>query len=825
MMDTKNENIEFADTEEYVWKKKRAINVKKQDLFSQRLRDKIRQRMRTQSLEIPDGVVAWKIPSNHESPRNDIGLSNGFLFKSNSDEFSDSLSPRAPLAEEISFSENGSLDETYTINDRNLTFTLNGDEDTATLTPNSSLSDNENEEFRIDNIELDLIAENDESVVCVETPIPIEETTLKPTTKEESAPVATEPILLLENTECQIMNQSQEKIFSLHSSCALELEVYFQNFLIATKSDLFFLLSDFAKFVNFLISDTKITSCFLGNFSEMKYYSSHYSQLSLSLFIDKVLTKLIDVKSDESTRALLRDEKMHFIKRINRYAVENKLKSQELFELVINTISETLKHVENKKPVSDVSGMSSGCMVAVSSDVVAHIPATPHNISRLGSLVQSSCELPCEKLHFPSSYPFDHIKSTLFQFNGHLEEIKNIVENKNIPENNIPNYSEEENEFPEKIREHRSEIVPEVFQRDVEVSSQCCGDNREFSDNDNTRFVDQETQVTNVGLESSVCVNCGSVTKPPGNLFSSSNDSTPLVPCQESLLTCDVNTEQQDVINNNSCDKHADSFSEIQDLIEKGNSLIKKFNFNYLEILQTDNKLREGVEDLNLNQTFTNEKSESIFKFRNEDLKTIAENDETDSDLEPESQDMKQKKSKSEEAETMSSSEMCNGVAGAPTVKPILKYKRQASSGSLKKAKKKNHVQFNEGLNKFFDADYVILIRDDDEYDGDMIGCDCEDDYCFEDCYEEYEDYQKSHQPHSQPHGHPQQKKYDLCAAFEPPMEFVDQVTLSPPDGYKDCSPHHCFNHAEPQQSQHHQGKNQISIPTVLSLFIITFSY
>ncbi|XP_017299825.2 uncharacterized protein LOC103509851 [Diaphorina citri] len=163
---------------------------------------------------------------------------------------------------------------------------------------------------------------------------------------------------------------------------------------------------------------------------------------------------------------------------------------------------------------------------------------------------------------------------------------------------------------------------------------------------------------------------------------------------------------------------------------------------------------------------------------------------------------MKQKKNKSEDAETMStSSEMCNGVATPVNVKPILKtnIKRQHSSGSMKKPKKKNHVQFNEALNKFFDADYVILIRDDDEYDGDMIGCDCEDDYCFEDCYEDYEDYNAAKSSHQ---SQQQKQKYDLCAAFEPPMEFVDQVTLSPPDGYKDCSPHHCFDQTE---HQHHQ--------------------
>lgn len=844
-----NENIEYADNEstnEYVWKKKRAVNSKqrREDTFSTRLREKIRQKMKNTQNSDSGTEIEWKIPTNHESPRNDIVISNGFIFKNDSEEYSDSLSPRAPLAEEISFSENNSIDETFTVNDdRNITFTVNDDDD-ATLTPNSSMSDNE--EFQIDNIEFDQIPEN-KSDVTIES---IDQT--KPNTLENLQLVPSpndllaQPNLIVLNSECQVLNLSQEKIFSLHSSfCPLELELYFQKFLIATKSDLFFLLSDFAKFIRILITDNRLISpYFLDDFSEMKYYSSHYSfsmQLSLSLFLDKVLTKLIDFKSEESVqskreRAILRDEKMDFIKCINRYAMENKLKSHELFELVINTISKTLKHVENKKLVSDVehsierrewtwTSDTSGCMAAILNDAPA---SEKQHISRLGALehFQSSCDLPCEKSIFPSCFAFDHIKSTLFQFNGNLEKIKTLS-NKSVT------VVEKENVFPEENFESSSEIICEVFQPSVELISNYPSSDE--SDN-SARFVDQETQVTNVEAENTVCVNCGSVTNSPdNNLFQSeilpSYDSTPLVSCQELLEPKRkysnnelVVNEEQDVINNNSSEKDQDSFSEIQDLIEKGNSLIKKFNFNYLEILQTDNKLREGVEDLNLNQTFTSyEKSNSIFKsLRNEDLKTINENDETEcSDLEPtleippeaEShslhEDMKQKKNKSEDAETMStSSEMCNGVATPMTVKPILKtnIKRQHSSGSMKKPKKKNHVQFNEALNKFFDADYVILIRDDDEYDGDMIGCDCEDDYCFEDCYEDYEDYNAAKSSHQ---SQQQKQKYDLCAAFEPPMEFVDQVTLSPPDGYKDCSPHHCFDQTE---HQHHQGKNQESL-------------
>lgn len=93
------------------------------------------------------------------------------------------------------------------------------------------------------------------------------------------------------------------------------------------------------------------------------------------------------------------------------------------------------------------------------------------------------------------------------------------------------------------------------------------------------------------------------------------------------------------------------------------------------------------------------------------------------------------------------------------------------------KANKRNRVSFNETKNEFFDADYIILIREDCDYDEDdddgvctcnqheMVRLTC----CEPDCNcNAYEDQT------------PQSPK------FAPPLEFVDAVTLSPPEGYKD---------------------------------------
>lgn len=94
---------------------------------------------------------------------------------------------------------------------------------------------------------------------------------------------------------------------------------------------------------------------------------------------------------------------------------------------------------------------------------------------------------------------------------------------------------------------------------------------------------------------------------------------------------------------------------------------------------------------------------------------------------------------------------------------------------------KKNRVVFNENKNEFFDADYIILIReecdyDDEEDDGvctcnehEMVRLTCCEPNCNCNIYDGYA---------SDPT--PQSPK------FAPPLEFVDAVTLSPPEGYKD---------------------------------------
>lgn len=115
--------------------------------------------------------------------------------------------------------------------------------------------------------------------------------------------------------------------------------------------------------------------------------------------------------------------------------------------------------------------------------------------------------------------------------------------------------------------------------------------------------------------------------------------------------------------------------------------------------------------------------------------------------------------------------------------------------GSKKYSRKKHRVQFDESLNKFFEADYVILVRD-DEYDDDDLEdieygqCECGNQFCYEGCYyedievDEDGDYRAEYRCHSSSGDSP---RFDFAAPFDPPVEFVDPVTLSPPDGYKDA--------------------------------------
>lgn len=176
---------------------------------------------------------------------------------------------------------------------------------------------------------------------------------------------------------------------------------------------------------------------------------------------------------------------------------------------------------------------------------------------------------------------------------------------------------------------------------------------------------------------------------------------------------------------------------------------------------------------------------EGLFQFNvsahHEGVTSFSVKDESEED------EMKQKKKQEDNKaaeEAASDSGLCNGYH-----RGVLKSALKRSS--TKKSKKKNRVQFDESLNKFFDADYVILIREEpDDFDGDydVGGCDCGEDFCYDECYEEDEDDDE------ECFQEPQSPRFDLCAAFEPPVEFVDQVTLSPPDGYKDgshCCPHH----------------------------------
>ncbi|KAL7016344.1 hypothetical protein ACKWTF_009999 [Chironomus riparius] len=93
---------------------------------------------------------------------------------------------------------------------------------------------------------------------------------------------------------------------------------------------------------------------------------------------------------------------------------------------------------------------------------------------------------------------------------------------------------------------------------------------------------------------------------------------------------------------------------------------------------------------------------------------------------------------------------------------------------------RKNRVVFDETRNEFFEADYIILIREDCPYDEeDEEPCTCGDHElvricCDEGCNCGYTDADDGRTPPS--------------PKFAPPIEFVDQATLSPPEGYKDGS-------------------------------------
>ncbi|CAG9859520.1 unnamed protein product [Phyllotreta striolata] len=101
-----------------------------------------------------------------------------------------------------------------------------------------------------------------------------------------------------------------------------------------------------------------------------------------------------------------------------------------------------------------------------------------------------------------------------------------------------------------------------------------------------------------------------------------------------------------------------------------------------------------------------------------------------------------------------------------------------------KKDRKSNRVVFNETKNEFFDADYIILIREEcdfDEEDDDGV-CTCyqQEMVRLQCCEPDCACGGGGFGPPDADNPTPQSPK------FAPPMEFVDAVTLSPPEGYKD---------------------------------------
>ncbi|XP_021705172.1 uncharacterized protein LOC5567265 isoform X3 [Aedes aegypti] len=91
---------------------------------------------------------------------------------------------------------------------------------------------------------------------------------------------------------------------------------------------------------------------------------------------------------------------------------------------------------------------------------------------------------------------------------------------------------------------------------------------------------------------------------------------------------------------------------------------------------------------------------------------------------------------------------------------------------------RKNRVVFDETRNEFFDADYIILIREDCPYDEeDEEPCTCGEHELVRICCDEGCNC-----------GYTDDGRTPPSPKFAPPIEFVDQATLSPPEGYKDGS-------------------------------------
>lgn len=136
------------------------------------------------------------------------------------------------------------------------------------------------------------------------------------------------------------------------------------------------------------------------------------------------------------------------------------------------------------------------------------------------------------------------------------------------------------------------------------------------------------------------------------------------------------------------------------------------------------------------------------------------------SDLRPSSPSMRTKRdgSKTSSSKETDQSSSCDGRSVPP--KSALK--------KPGKKRKKHKVQFDESLNKFFEADYVILIREDE--------CECGGELCCSSFLQDDEDEDSF--------ADLEEDENPVVEIPEPPIEFVDQLTLSPPDGYKDtCLP------------------------------------
>lgn len=255
---------------------------------------------------------------------------------------------------------------------------------------------------------------------------------------------------------------------------------------------------------------------------------------------------------------------------------------------------------------------------------------------------------------------------------------------------------------------------------------------------------------------------------------------------------CVSNTTASDL--SSLCDSESTKFPS--NLCVSNIEAIREFSNYFKKSLETDSKLRTGISDLSLEGNFDDNREflvgsnvcndaeqspcEQNEKLNNHDHVTSfvfssasSSSDHSDDESLPFCNEMKNKK-KNVSEETSTETEDASSRPG------ILKSALKRSSKKF--YRKKHRVQFDESLNKFFEADYVILIRD-EEYDDDYERCECGNQFCYEGCYYEDGDDEEYEQSVDSP-------RFDFAAAFDPPMEFVDPVTLSPPDGYKDgCCP------------------------------------